>query len=175
MQQQRNERSRVAAFTITETLVAMLISGILLLGVYEGIGTIRRFTDKAVPRMLDGSDVMGGVERFEALFARTDSVHKSGERYLLYGVGEPVAVLRADSLLIVEFAESRDTLFRNVRSVYDRSAARVDSLFVTLGLADRAVCLGFAPVVRDGSVMDHIREQETLIEKRYNLPALGER
>ncbi len=86
---------------------------------------------------------------------------------MFYGAGEPVTVWRQDSLLGTEHPGGRDTLYRRVQSVRERSPERaperVDSLFITLELQGRSVCLGFAPVVREGTVVERVREQE----KRY--------
>ena len=161
----------IAAFTITEVLVVMLVSGILLLAIYEGMGTIKKYTNGLVSQLENSNELLGGMVRLEALLANADSVCRSEERYMFYGEGEPVAVWRHDSLIIVEFPARRDTLFRSVRSLWDKTLptsdrGRIDSLFVALELGDRSVLLGFAPVTRDGKVMEQVREEEkAYIEK----------
>ena len=176
MQRIRRRRLKIKAFTITETLVAILISGIVLLCVYEGIGMVKRYADRLGSGMVDGSELLSGAERLENLSARTDSILKRGEHYLFYGVGDPVAVWRSDSLLIADHPARRDTLFITVQSIRERLSGpdqeKVDSLFITLELAAGSVCLAFVPVVREGRVMEKVREQELYVEKLYDLPFL---
>ncbi len=155
---------KFAAFTITEILVVMLVSGILLLVVYDGVGTIRKYTNGLVSGLENDNEQLGGMERLEALFIRADSVCRSKERYMFYEDDEAVTVWKHDSFLIAEFPDGRDTLFRTVQSLSDKTSVqdygRIDSLYVALQPKDRFVCLGFAPVVRDGRIMEMVKNEE---------------
>jgi prepilin-type N-terminal cleavage/methylation domain-containing protein len=155
---------KVAAFTIIEILMVMLISGILLLAIYDGIGTIKKYVGGVVAQMKEESDLLSGVEHLEALFSRADSVCMSGDRYLFYGAEEPAAIWKQDSILIAELAGKQDTVFRTVQSTRMVSSAsapeKVDSFFVVIKLDDRSLCLRFTSVVWDGAVMKLVREQE---------------
>ena len=60
--QKEGRRWKTAAFTIAETLVVMVISGILLLAVYEGIGTVKRYSERLLSRLAGDNDLLGGAK-----------------------------------------------------------------------------------------------------------------
>lgn len=84
------------ASTLVEVLVTMILSGILLLGVYDGLEILNR----GINRIDESDDYerLDWLEHFEILEFRCDSVKRVGNANVFYLYGEPI-----DTLVIYGF------------------------------------------------------------------------
>lgn len=128
------------ASTLAETLVVMILAGIVLLSVFDGLdlfGKMLRRVQGRIERTMEHGE---GFYRLRTLFAGCDSIRGGAERMALYRQGvvsEEIVI--GDSLLIVRrpAAETApDTLFDKVsdpRIVRNpENPERIDSLYVRL-------------------------------------------
>jgi hypothetical protein len=130
------QKRKLRASTLTELLVVMILSGIVLLSVFDGLSLFeklfRRFSGE-----LDASMArMEGFYRLESLFDGADSIRREAETFLFYREGEPWKELSvSDSLLVVSQDDlGEDTLLRRIsawRTIPDaESAGWIDSLIL---------------------------------------------
>ena len=79
------------ASTLVEVLVTMILSGILLLGVYDGLEILNR----GINRTGDSDDLehLDWLEHYEVLEFRSDSVKKNSNANVFYLCGEPIDTL----------------------------------------------------------------------------------
>lgn len=79
------------ASTLVEVLVTMILSGILLLGVYDGLEILNR----GINRTDDSDDLehLDWLEHYEVLEFRSDSVKRVGNSNVFYLCGEPLDTL----------------------------------------------------------------------------------
>ena len=84
------------ASTLVEVLVTMILSGILLLGVYDGLEIL----NSSINRIDDSDDYerLDWLEHFEILEFRCDSVKRVENANVFYLCGEPI-----DTLVIYGF------------------------------------------------------------------------
>lgn len=83
--------SELRASTLVEVLVTMLLSGLLLLAVYDGLDIlnsgVRRFGNA------DDYEHLDWLEHYEILEFRSDSVRMDGNINVFYVLGEPADTL----------------------------------------------------------------------------------
>lgn len=84
-------RYGLKASTLVELLVTMIVSGILLLAVYDGLGLLCRSFSKNAGIFDCGR--LDWLEHYEILEFRSDSVGKQGSSYVFYASGEPLDTL----------------------------------------------------------------------------------
>lgn len=161
-------RGNIRAFTLSETLVAMLVTGILLLAVMEGLGLFFRLQMRQTEALLAAGSDREGYYRTERLVAAADSVtdragRLSGETSLRIWRGGRAGVLAlGDSVLHYAEGSFRDTLLRGVAALRrTEGLAGADTVEVGFreGFTVRFVC---APSGRER----HDRAVET-IENGY--------
>lgn len=139
------------AFTLSELLIVMIISGIILFSAFEGISLIRRHTNRLSSQFNSGQDILTHYRLLEAIIARSDSLHTVADSLLLYRQGNKPLVLlhRGTSFIIAypDFPERADTLFREVSAIRTASryayGKRSDTLFIHLEYSGKAFTLSF--------------------------------
>ena len=94
-----SEPMRLRAFTLTELLVVLAISGIVLLGIFEGIGMARRLARQKTERIEKGLAIYGAYRCIAGFAAMSDSVALSGAVCTFFRNGERLRRLQTDSLL----------------------------------------------------------------------------
>ena len=126
------------ASTLVEVLIVMIVSGILFLIMFDGVGLIQRYALRLTRGFSAEESVLENYCRLDDLFQRCDSLI-AGEReiFYFYREGVPQMILKwQDSLLWCEYSGRKDTLFRQVTGIKVKSVApaknRIDSLTVVL-------------------------------------------
>lgn len=106
------------AMTITELLIVMLLSSIVILSVMEGMRMVVLFTGNTAKRIEASSQIHHGYSAIESLLFDADSVMLNNEILTIYNANRGNSSLyKQDSTLIVAFGESVDTLLRRVASI----------------------------------------------------------
>ncbi len=107
---------RLAAFTITELLVYMIIAGVVLLAVMEGLTLLNRYIQRRTEKIVSTAELYDGYRRFVTFVNETDSIGDNGTFIELFDDGELRYEINIsiDSFLIVNRNYTRDTLFRRV-------------------------------------------------------------
>lgn len=84
-------KNSLIASTLVEVLVAMMLSGVLLLSVYDGLEML----DRGIEEYDDADDDarLDWLEHYELLEFRSDSVKTIGQMNLFYQNGEPCDTL----------------------------------------------------------------------------------
>lgn len=130
----------LVASTLVEVLVVILISGILLLMLFEGTELVQKYTAEYRSRSGAGRELFEGYSRLEKLFWVSDSIGSASSGAVFYKHGHRYAEAEIkDSLLIVVTRQSRDTLFRRVKTWLHRR----DSLHLRVGVNRQEVFLHF--------------------------------
>lgn len=83
--------SELKASTLVEVLVTMILSGLLLLAVYDGLELL----NKGLSQLDDGDDYgrLDWLEHYEILEFRSDSVRRTEMMNIFYNSGEPCDTL----------------------------------------------------------------------------------
>lgn len=115
----RKEKKRMlAASTLSEMLVVMILTGIILMGVFDGFSLLEKLLFRIQGKLEKTMVNTESVYRLESLFSSSDSICGSIVRLEFFRQGEVRHVVElSDSLLIVFKQESilrPDTLFRKV-------------------------------------------------------------
>ena len=79
------------ASTLVELLVMMIMSGLLILAVYDGLDTINRYMKSK--DSTEWHEHLGWLEQYEILEFRSDSIITSERNVVFYMDGEPVDTL----------------------------------------------------------------------------------
>lgn len=111
-------RSRIAcrmhASTLMETLVMMLVAGIVFLAVMDGLTLFTRLQARRMGTLLENGRRRDGYFRLESLAAGIDSIRTgSGGLDIFHGDRHSVLAL-CDSALVYRSGEFRDTLLTGV-------------------------------------------------------------
>lgn len=143
------------AFTLAEMLVVMIISGIIFIALFEGVGLIKRYNIRMEGQIREGNSLFEGFRCLDVLFRECDSVCGESSRFVFFREErEWVVVERMDSLLVCSRGESRDTLFRSVAGFGgagpEGSGTRVDSLRMVVVWRGKDVQLSFDVPRRGG-------------------------
>ena len=106
------------ASTLAETLVVMILTGIVLLSVFDGFSLFERLLRRMQGDLEESMDRAESLHRLQSLFAGADSIRGDAFRMELYRQGEireEIAI--DDSLLIIRrpgMEVSPDTVLRRV-------------------------------------------------------------
>lgn len=103
------------ASTLVEVLIVMIISGIIFLSVFEGVGMIRKVTSRMIVRLNSHCGLQEKYFELDGLFRECDSILNQNERLDFYRKGiihETIGY--RDSLLVLTRGEFIDTLFKRV-------------------------------------------------------------
>jgi hypothetical protein len=132
---------KLRASTLTELLVVMILSGIVLLSVFDGLALFEKLLHRFSGRLDTSMARMEGFYRLESLFEGADSVRREGDAFLFYREGAPewrIAV--NDSMLTAGRADTpeesaEDTLLRRIADwhaiPHSQGGGRIDSLMLT--------------------------------------------
>lgn len=103
--------------TLAETLMMMLVAGIVFLSVADGLTIFTRLQTRRTRELLAAGRGADGYYRAETLLAGADSIESCWEGLALYRSGSRSQLLLRDSALLYVAGEFRDTLLRDVGSL----------------------------------------------------------
>lgn len=102
------------ASTLVETLVMMLVAGIVFLAVMDGLTLFTRLQARRTGTLLENGRCRDGYFRLESLAAGADSIRSGREGVAVYYGGRHSVLILCDSALVYRSGEFRDTLMAGV-------------------------------------------------------------
>jgi hypothetical protein len=142
----------IRASTLSEILIVMVLTGIILLSVFDGFSLFQRLLLRIQDKLGQSIERMDNYYRLELLFTGSDSVRGDEARMELYRQGairhqlliddslliaiHPGTTTKPDTLLrqVSEFAVIRN---RNFPERIDSLQVRNDTVMLLLGIRDR--------------------------------------
>ena len=100
--------------TLVETLVMMLVAGIVFLAVMDGLTIFTRLQVRRAETLLENGRRRDGYFRLEALTAGADSICTGREGVDMFFGGRQSVLALCDSSLVYRTGEFRDTLLADV-------------------------------------------------------------
>lgn len=105
--------------TLAETLVMMLVAGIVFLAAMEALTLLSQLVARRTAVLVEAGRQRDGIFRIGQLLAAADSVRGgegdgTGEPLYLYRAGRETALAPGDSAVLYVAGEFRDTLLRRV-------------------------------------------------------------
>ena len=150
------------ASTLTELLVVMVVTSILLLTVTDGLNLFRRYSQIISNRIAYNSEMWDYYCRLEALVSSADSLQlrPSGD-VAVYKENDVVSLSVRDSMLFVSDKNVKDTLFRTVAGI-DVSTAidGTGSLVIVLPTDEGMVQINFTPFPKPKITSDKLKNLE---------------
>jgi hypothetical protein len=107
----------LGALTLTETLVIMVVAGVVFLGVMDGFGLLRRYAAVTSRRIVENGSFYEGYYRLEALVASADSITGGGVATFWRGGAQSATLFLQDSMLIARHGALNDTLMQRVEAL----------------------------------------------------------
>lgn len=108
----------IPASTLSEILVVMILTGIILLSVFDGFSLFQKLLLRMEGRLEQSIEQVDGFYRLESLFSGSDSICGDASRLMLYRQGNVRnEIVMIDSLLIIVRPETEikpDTLLRRI-------------------------------------------------------------
>lgn len=130
----------MAASTLTETLVLMILSGIVFLSVTEGLDLFGRRLSRTVECIGGDTGFYADYCRFDELVSRADSIgrtERSGLLLFIHGT-PPVQARLCDSSLVLRMGGGTDTLFGHIEKIstypLDSPDGSVDTVTIRFGV-----------------------------------------
>lgn len=103
---------RIKANTLVELLLTLVISGIIFLLVFDGVGIIKKISYTVNKRIATSQTVLSNHQLMEQLMENADSVIKRSNRLLFYNKGIATdSVTMGESFFILDSQGRTDTLF----------------------------------------------------------------
>ncbi len=147
--------TNLRASTLAEMLFVIVITGIVLACVIDGLGLFGRTASSLSGRLVENGRFRESYTRLEELVASSDSLTDHEGRVTAWRGGNPGVVLyQRDSLLLALVARQTDTLFSGVVSL---ALFPADSLSLVLARRGEAVRITF-PI----AAPDHIQNLLTI-------------
>lgn len=100
--------------TLVETLVMMLVAGVVFLAVMDGLTLFTRLQTRRAGVLLENGRRRDGYFRLEALTAGADSICTGREGVAVFCSGRQSVLALCDSTLVYRTGEFRDTLLSGV-------------------------------------------------------------
>lgn len=100
--------------TLAETLVMMIVAGIVFLSVMDGMTLFTRLQTQRIEALAANGQLVDGYFRAEMLIAAADSLCGEGPELILYSNGSLRVLALRDSALIVLAEGFRDTLMTGI-------------------------------------------------------------
>lgn len=130
------------ASTMVETLVMMIVAGIVFLTVTEGLGMFMRLQTRRIVLMERSGRLREGVFRLEALAGDADSVEFMGMSVVVHRNGAEAMLTLSDSALVYRRGGFADTLLTGVGLMrLEEYGYAPDTLEVTIRSRDRALAV----------------------------------
>jgi hypothetical protein len=159
---------KLSASTLAEILVVILVTGVVLTAVIEGLGLFGRHTAGLSARIVESGQIREGYFLLDHLITTADSITHVEGRITSWRGGEPRGVLYLrDSMLLNSSAARPDTLLRGVialNAIPEGIDAPPDSVSLVLLDDNRMIRLSI-PIITPGSI---VRQREILrTEEEY--------
>lgn len=132
-----NRPCHIEGWTLAETLVTMIVAGVVFLALMDGLLLFNRYTGRKAVEITGNMRLYEGHSHLEYLAATSDSLSADGTTVTLYRHGKQFAELsESDSLLVVRTGSMHDTLMYGVAGlgVYESPVA-TDSDSVSLSVS----------------------------------------
>lgn len=100
--------------TLVETLVMMLVAGVVFLAVMDGLTLFTRLQTRRAGALLENGRRRDGYFQLEALTAGADSIRAGREGVDMFFGGRQSVLALCDSALVYRTGEFRDTLLSGV-------------------------------------------------------------
>jgi hypothetical protein len=111
----KNRNKSLQGWTLSETLVMMIVAGIVFVSVMDGITLFNRYASLKTRQIVGNMRLWEGYYLLRDLTAAADSVSIEGARVMLFCDYEPVADLfETDSLLMALHGPRTDTLMSGI-------------------------------------------------------------
>lgn len=104
--------------TLVETLVMMIVAGIVFLSVMDALGLFTRLQMRRMEQMQANSRIVDGYYRTESLISTADSVDRAENKVVLYRDGRSAQLSLDAEALVYSTGEFRDTLLGEVRRLH---------------------------------------------------------
>lgn len=98
--------------TLAETLVMMIVAGVIFLSVMDGLTLFMRLQTQRAAALVENGRASEGYYRLENLIADADSICDEAGGLVLFRSGQQGLLAIRDSILLYIAADYRDTLFR---------------------------------------------------------------
>lgn len=148
---------RLRASTLAETLVMMIVAGIVFLLVTEGLGIFGRLQERVIAAMESGGRIRETVYRMRSFAESADSIERAGAGVVMFRDGTEAGLRLSDSALIYRKADFTDTLTTGVERLelteYDDAP---DTLAITVRRAERTFTARFG--VRRNPQAEYMQE-----------------
>ncbi len=148
---------KLRASTLVETLVMMIVAGMVFLLVTEGLGMFKRLQGRLIAAMESDGRIREGVYRLESLAESADSMKRAGTGVIVYRNGAETMLRLSDSVLIYSRDDFVDTIMTGVERLkhaeYDDGP---DTLKVTIRKAERTFTARFG--IRQNPQVEYMRE-----------------
>lgn len=118
--------------TLVETLVMMLVAGIVFLSVMDGLALFARLQTRRTEALLTAGRQRNGYFRLESLTARADSILAGSDGVEFYRGGRRLLLTMGDSAAVLCTEAFRDTLLRGVAAISLSDGGGHDTLELTL-------------------------------------------
>lgn len=129
----------LAASTLVEMLIVIIVSGILFIALFDGVNLVRRYTNRLNKMLAAGNSLLDSYQQLDHLFLSCDSVTASTGIFCFYKGGERLALVEhRDSLLVCTRSIGVDTLFREVEEIRIVPVWNIPVLVDSLGVRFRA-------------------------------------
>lgn len=134
----RRVKHTLRGSTLAETLVMMLVAGIVFLTAMEALTLVSRLVARRTAVLVEAGRQHDGIFRLGQLFTTADSVRgaagRAGECMYLYRAGGETTLTTRDSAAVFVAGEFRDTLLRRVGHMrLLRCDAAADTLEIDVG------------------------------------------
>lgn len=136
----RRVKHTLRGSTLAETLVMMLVAGIVFLAAMEALTLVSRLVARRAAVLVEAGRQRDGIFRLGQLLITADSVRSAeggvdaGECMHLYRAGREAALTTCDSAAVFVAGEFRDTLLRRVGHMrLLRCDAAADTLEIDVG------------------------------------------
>jgi hypothetical protein len=146
--------------TLAEVLVMMIVAGVVLTAVMDGLGLLRRYTVDLAGRIAANGDFYNGYYRLADLVAGADSITGEKDAVVCWRAGTEIGIVMRDSMLVAAYGRMNDTLISRVEGLrFER-----DTLTATVLVGGDTLRLSFAPTPSAQAVAARNIEE---IEKGY--------
>lgn len=148
---------KLRASTLVETLVMIVVTGMVFLLVTEGLGMFKRLQGRLIAALESDSRIREGVYRLESLAETADSMKRAGTGVIVYRNGAEAMLRLSDSILTYSQDDFVDTIMTGVERLkhteYDDGP---DTLKVTIRKAERTFTARFG--IRQNPQVEYMRE-----------------
>lgn len=160
-------RLHLQAMTMPELLVVMVLSGIIVLSVMDGLSMTLRMSARIIDRIEQANKLCSDYAAMEALLFDADSVLCEQGGIRVYSARGDATIVSLDTLTVVQSALGSDIIFgTNSRLVWRKatSAAESDTITIRLLSHGRDYIFSFAARQHDNDLR---RETIESAEAKY--------